>query len=329
MSLLIREAMVSCILPVFDDSVAVSQSVELILAQTHRPIEIILINASSDDECAKEIRGLAAIHSEIRVFADVSGSVGAARELGRLNAKGEFIQYCDLGSRLQSDKFSSQVRALQRHPDCDVAYGKSYTQETVETGSTDIVESSCRETLAEDADTMFPHFLARRGWSIAMPLYRRQIVDKAGPWLDVICDAGWEYDCRIASLGGRLVFVDQFLLEEGACQAATFEVGDDYLLRLQHQVLVQAKNFRYAQGYMALTHRTSEISLSDWQSYSDAVFRLGRECALANLKTEARAMLSLSIEARGKKSSRHRLFLTLVKWLSWQKAAQTFDRLGK
>ena len=54
---------------------------------------------------------------------------------------------------------------------------------------------------------MFPAFLMSRWWETATPLYRRTVTDAAGPWTALSLEEDWEYDCRVASLGGRLVWV--------------------------------------------------------------------------------------------------------------------------
>ena len=50
---------------------------------------------------------------------------GGAREQGRLIARGEFIQYLDSDDELLPCKFELQVKALNQHPECGVAYGKT------------------------------------------------------------------------------------------------------------------------------------------------------------------------------------------------------------
>jgi len=313
MSLLIQHGLVSVVIPVFNQSKTIGNGLVALLAQTYRPIEVIVVDDGSTDGTIEVLNELAAQYSELRVFGQENLGLSAARELGRLNAKGEFVQYFECNAALSPNKFALQVSALKEMPDCDVAYGK-------------VPGNHFNPLLLAASETMFPLFLRQRYWNTAVPLYRRSVVDRAGAWLDTHYDEEWEYDCRIASLGGRIVFVDEYVLASEFCSDVHRLLDEDYLLRLQHQCLVRAKVFRHAQKYMQLENRVSDIEQQDWEFYSDAAFALGRECALADLTTQARAMLSLSVESIGKKTPRHRFFLTLVKWFGWKKAAQATQR---
>lgn len=324
MSLLVQEGLVSTIIPVFNRPQLILNCVKSVLSQTYRPIEIIIVDDGSTDNTPAVLQGLAKTHAEIRVFTQSNQGPGVARELGRLNAKGEFIQYLDSDDYLLAEKFSMQVAALHAQSGCDVAYGKTERKPLY----APVQNISMRKT-GERIDSMFPLFLRSRWWGTSTPLYRRSVTEKAGPWLDTINEEDWEYDCRIASLGGRLAWVDEFVSVQQAHDSHLSHAGTVDPVKLQHRSLARAKIFRHAQRYMQLENRPSEISEDDWTFYSKSVFLLGRECALAGLKTEARAMLSLSIEAIGKKTPQHKLFLMLVKWFGWKKAAQTIKALGK
>ena len=303
MSLLVREGLVSTVIPVSNQAVLSIKSVESVLAQTYRPIEIIIVNAGASHETAQRLSELAVKYSEVRIFSQPNQALCAARELGRLNAKGEFIQYCENGDVLLPAKFAAQIKALKLAANSDVAYGN--TQELAN-------ESTVFES-------MFPFFLHKRGWQTANPLYRRSIVDLNGPWLDTAFYSGWEYDCRIAKLGARTAFVDQVVSAPEKIDRAESQGNK---LQLQDLSLVRAKIFRHAQSYMQLEQRPTEIKEQDWQIFSESAFELACECALNGLKAEARAMTNISIESIGKKTPRHRIFLMMVKWAGWKKAAQ-------
>ena len=60
---------------------------------------------------------------------------------------------------------------------------------------------------------MFPSFLQSRWWSTNAPLRRRSISDRTGPWLGLINEEDWEYDCRTAALGAKLAYCNEFLAE--------------------------------------------------------------------------------------------------------------------
>lgn len=324
MSLLVKKGLVSTIIPVFNRPQMIVESVESVLAQRYRPIEIIIVDDGSTDDTPQVLAELAQQHPEVRVFTQSNLGPGAARETGRVNAKGEYIQYHDSDDLLLPNKFRLQVVALEKNTQADVAYGKT---ERCKLGVAP--QGKDLKGTGKKRQSMFPDFLRHRWWSTSTPLHRRSVVDKAGPWLDLINEEDWEYDCRIASLGGRLVFVDEFVSITRVHDEHLSSDGNFDLRKLEHRCLAQAKIFHHAQRYMQLADRPSDILEEDWEFYSKAAFLLARQCALQNLKTEARAMMRLSIEAIGRKTKQHRAFLLAVKWMGWQNAAKLVQKLGK
>ena len=120
------ESLVTTIIPVYNRAGMVRQAVDSVLAQTYRPIEIILVDDGSTDETPAVLDAMAREHpDEIRVLHKVNEGPGLAREAGRQIARGEFIQYLDSDDWLLPNKFADQVRALREHPECGIAYGTS------------------------------------------------------------------------------------------------------------------------------------------------------------------------------------------------------------
>src|SRR4051795_5577813 len=90
-----QQGIVSTIIPVFNRPAMLREAVASVLAQTYRPIEIIIVDDSSTDDTPVVIDELAARHPEVRGIRRPNGGPGLARESGRGEARGEFIQYLD------------------------------------------------------------------------------------------------------------------------------------------------------------------------------------------------------------------------------------------
>src|SRR5262245_52008268 len=119
------EGLVSTIIPVHNRPLLLQQAVASVLAQTYRPIEIVIVDDGSTDDTAQLITALAAGYpSIVRHLRIPNGGPGAAREAGRLMANGEFIQYLDSDDLLLPRKFEMQIGGLRENPKCDVAYGQ-------------------------------------------------------------------------------------------------------------------------------------------------------------------------------------------------------------
>src|SRR5207253_7602448 len=154
------EGLVSTIIPVHNRPLLLRGAVESVLAQTYRPIEIVIVDDGSTDDTAQSIAALAAGYPCIvRHLRIPNGGPGAAREAGRVVANGEFIQYLDSDDLLLPRKFELQVGGLRTHPECDAAYGRTRHYRVGEPPG----NMSCKRT-GERIGTMFPSFLQSRWW---------------------------------------------------------------------------------------------------------------------------------------------------------------------
>ena len=127
------------------------------------------------------------------------GGAGLARETGRLAAKGEYIQYLDSDDWLLPNKFADQVEALQKNPDCGIAYGTSML--VSETGA--VIDPSSRAT-GTQIDYLFPRLLNERWWHTQTPLFRRSVVDAAGAWSKRRPE-DWDVEARMGAKKVKLV----------------------------------------------------------------------------------------------------------------------------
>ena len=194
-------ALISTIIPVFNRPQMVVRAVGSVLEQTYRPIEILLVDDGSSDVTPQVLADLARQHpEEIRVLSQPNAGPGAARELGRRAARGEFIQYLDSDDWLYPNKFLDQITALRQRPDCAIAYGTTTVSDLEGT----IVEPSSRRT-GHPMPALFPALLTDRWWFVHTPLYRRSICDAVGPWSTMRQREDWEYDARIGALCPSLV----------------------------------------------------------------------------------------------------------------------------
>lgn len=196
--------LVSTVIPVYNRAGMVAAAVRSVLAQTYRPIEIILVDDGSTDGTLAELNRLAAERPEIvRVAHRENGGPGLARETGRLLARGEFIQYLDSDDLLLPRKFEVQVAALRAQPECGIAYGRS---RLIDAAGNVLKESS--KWTGKKMERLFPALLVDRWWHTHTPLYRRSLCDEIGPWPERQPE-DWDYDARAGATGVRLAFCDE------------------------------------------------------------------------------------------------------------------------
>ncbi|HEX7706877.1 MAG TPA: glycosyltransferase family 2 protein [Thermoanaerobaculia bacterium] len=272
--------LVTTIIPVYNRPVMLRQAVASVLAQTYRPIEILIVDDGSTDETATVADALESDHAEIRVIHQQNRGVGLAREAGRLAATGEFIQHLDSDDLLEPCKFELQVKGLRAHPECGVSYG--WTRIRLPDGS--LLAQPGRRT-GERIATMFPAMLRERFWHTPTPLYRAELVRAAGPWLAINAEEDWEFDARIASRGVRLHYCPEWLCE--------FRHHDAE--RLSGRGLVpRALRDRAEAHIRILAHaRHAEIACEapEMRHYVRELFLLGRQCGAAGLADESRRLI--------------------------------------
>lgn len=285
---MIVPGLVTTILPVHNRPAMLAAAVESVLAQSYRPVEVLIVDDGSTDDTARVADRLAGEHSDlVRVFHTTNGGPGAAREAGRSEARGEFLQYLDSDDVLLPRKFELQVEALRADPECGASYGMTrYVDETGQGG-----DRAWKRT-GERIEWMFPSFLVERWWGTSTPLYRRSVTDAAGPWTSLWNEEDWEYDCRVAVQGRRLAYVPHFVSEQRGH-------GADRLSRDGSRDPVKLRD-RAAAHALILGHAERAgigPEQEEMRHFARELFLLSRQCGAAGLAHEARDLHALARRA--------------------------------
>jgi glycosyltransferase involved in cell wall biosynthesis len=307
--------LVSTIIPVHDRPTYLAEAVASVLAQDHRPIEILIVDDGSRDPATPDlIRRLEREHPGVVFgFHQVNAGPGRARETGRRAARGSFLQYLDSDDLLLPGKFSAQVAALHRHPQAQVAYGFTFLRDRHGR-----VSDSPQRATGKEIPTMFPMFLNWRWWFTSTPLYRRTVCDEAGPWTDLRLEEDWEYDVRIASLGGRLVWCPLPVSEHRDHGQSRLSRGP--LLdpgRLRDQATAQTLMLGHARRYGLRAHDPS------MRTFARSLFLLARHCGAAGLSGESRRLTGLALSLAkegGGRSLDIRLYQRIAALIGWNRA---------
>lgn len=310
--------LVSTIIPVHNRPELLIDAVESVLAQDHRPIEILIVDDGSADHTPAVAEQLATRHPEVvRCIHREQGGPGLARESGRRAARGEFLQHLDSDDLLLPRKFELQVAALRSNPEASAAYG--ITEEIHADGSVEPVPERPSNVRIE---RMFPTFLRLRWWHTSTPLYRAAHCDRIGPWTDLWLEEDWEYDCRIAALGAPVCFVPEVVSRHRHVAPQRLSRGEAIdARRLTHRARAHELILGHA------TRAGIPLETPDMRHYARELFLLARQCGAAGLRTESRRLFEFARLA-STPTRRDGLDFRLYRVLCWVTGWITAGRLA-
>jgi len=106
--------LVSCIVPVFNGERYLPETLESILQQTYRPLEIIVIDDGSTDNSAAVV---ASCGGQIIYLRQTNSGPAAARNRGLCEARGEFIAFLDQDDLWHPEKLARQTARFKTRPE--------------------------------------------------------------------------------------------------------------------------------------------------------------------------------------------------------------------
>lgn len=106
---------ISVIIPVYNVEPFLPACLDSVLAQTHRDLEIILVDDGSADSSGAICDRYAGMDPRIRVIHQENGGVSLARNRGLELATGEVISFIDSDDTLEPDMYEQLVHHMQTH----------------------------------------------------------------------------------------------------------------------------------------------------------------------------------------------------------------------
>ena len=106
-------SLVSIIVPVYNTEGYLEGCLDSLLSQTHRELDIILVDDGSTDSSGSVCDGYAERDGRVRVFHLENGGVSRARNFGIENALGEYIIFVDSDDSLKPDAVECELSALE------------------------------------------------------------------------------------------------------------------------------------------------------------------------------------------------------------------------
>lgn len=202
-----KNKLVSVIIPYYNRIGLLKESINSVIKQTYKPIELILVDDFSSDYF--EIDSLNIKNTKEFSIKIVRNSKnigpGLSRETGRLVAKGDYLAYLDSDDFWNENFLEKLISYLDRNEDVGMAYSKTMLIRTA--------GNFLRNKNDKSFDTIIPVVFDNHGrpWATGACVWKREIVNRIGPWNDSRIWEDYEYDVRAAIINNKIIHVPEIL----------------------------------------------------------------------------------------------------------------------
>jgi glycosyltransferase involved in cell wall biosynthesis len=195
----VRRPLISVMIGVYNAAPYLGEAIDSVLAQTYRPLELIVVDDGSDDGSGDVARSYG--DSVTYAYQENAGN-GAARNHAVRLASGELFAFLDADDRFVLDKLERQWEALQADPALDIAFG--HVREFVSPELTDEQRSAIRTPAPGPAPWTAPNLM----------LIRRESFLRVGPFSEAVkVGVTVDWYARATEKGLRSVMLPEVLLE--------------------------------------------------------------------------------------------------------------------
>jgi glycosyltransferase involved in cell wall biosynthesis len=110
--------LVSCVVAVFNGEPYLDAALRSILDQTHRPLEVVVVDDGSTDRTAAVVAGFG---HQVRALRQPNGGPASARNRGLAEAWGDLVAFLDADDLWHPEKLARQVARFRERPDLDAS----------------------------------------------------------------------------------------------------------------------------------------------------------------------------------------------------------------
>jgi glycosyltransferase involved in cell wall biosynthesis len=200
----LKSPLVSILIPVYNAEQWIAETLNSVLNQSWKNIEIIVVDDGSKD------RSLDIIYQfndpRLKIFKQENKGGSAARNMAFSKSYGEFIQYLDADDLLDKDKIERQLNAIKGNQ-LSLLSGPYYVfHETIKNAK--LKEEIAYRNYDNSFDWVMENFQQKTMFSPNCWLVPRKLIEKAGPWNEQLTyNDDSEFFIRLALNASRITFV--------------------------------------------------------------------------------------------------------------------------
>lgn len=177
-----RFPLVSVVIPAFNDARYIRQAIESVLAQTHRALDIVVVDDGSTDETLEIVNGFG---PAVRVFTQQNRGAAAARNRALREVRGEYVAFLDADDFWHPRKLEAQLRHLRGCGACVAVYCNKVEirggrAEPFQTGSCTDAELDTLSTNAKDSGWLYLELLRDSVVHTSTVLATREALERVG-----------------------------------------------------------------------------------------------------------------------------------------------------
>jgi len=170
--------LVSVVIPTYNRAPVLGETLASVAAQTHRPIEVLVVDDGSEDDTSAVVEAFAHERADaglmVRYEVQVNAGAPAARNRGAALSSGRFVQFLDSDDLLLEGKLAAALAAMQDPSVMFVSHDYARFEGTPD----HLVEWS---NLSERSSDPAAHIRENRLHTLSA-VYRREALNRIGPW---------------------------------------------------------------------------------------------------------------------------------------------------
>jgi glycosyltransferase involved in cell wall biosynthesis len=193
------DALISIVIPTYNRRELICATVDSVLAQSYREVEVIVVDDGSTDGSGELLRERYAGEPRVRYVYQGNAERAAARNRGIREARGEFIAFLDSDDLWRPAKLQEQLREFDANPEFVLVHtGWSQLYEDGMTLPVILTDSLYRQP------NVFAVMVHGDFVGSPTPLVRRWVFDKIGGFNEdkrLNCYEDWEMWTRVSAFG--------------------------------------------------------------------------------------------------------------------------------
>lgn len=195
--------MISVVIPTYNASRFINQTIDSVIAQTFKDYEIIVVDDGSSDSTEEIVKSYG---DKVRYIYQDNAGDGPARNTGIKAAKGEWIAFLDHDDQWLPDKLQQQSEFIETHPQlnwCATAYYQASGSQRAAIGTSPWIKN-----LSSKGSFCYFDTIRIAGLHLVITstmMIRKSVFEKSG-----LYESGWQR-CADMDLWWRIAYLNPYI----------------------------------------------------------------------------------------------------------------------